>query len=102
MSFYRLWAAAGLNGKIPIASTTFGNGNEHIVLSPEEGNGILIAQNYIQDLVTETNVSFVEAFHKRFGNTTPTKASCYGPKLFTERVVLAVIKSYWRWRRSWG
>ncbi len=45
MSFYRQWKAAGMTGKLPIASTTFAGGNEHIVLSPEECNGILICQN---------------------------------------------------------
>lgn len=71
MSFYRQWAAAGMNGKIPIASTTFGNGNEHIVLSPDEGNGILIAQNYIQELDTAPNKAFVGKFHTRFGDDYP-------------------------------
>lgn len=71
MSFYRQWAAAGMSGKIPIASTTFGNGNEHIVLSPEESNGILIAQNYIQELQTPQNLEFVGKFHKRFGSDYP-------------------------------
>ena len=32
ISFYRQWAAAGMKKKIPMASTTFGVGNEHIVL----------------------------------------------------------------------
>ena len=34
MSFYRQWAAQGMNKKIPLASTTFGVGNEHLALSP--------------------------------------------------------------------
>ena len=50
ISFYRQWAAAGMNKKIPMASTTFAVGNEHIVLSPEECNGMLICFNYFQDL----------------------------------------------------
>ena len=71
MSFYRQWKAAGMTGKLPIASTTFAGGNEHIVLSPEESNGILICQNYVQELQTPTNLAFVDRFHKRFGADYP-------------------------------
>ena len=35
---------------IPMASTTFAVGNEHIVLSPDECNGMLVCYNYFQDL----------------------------------------------------
>jgi branched-chain amino acid transport system substrate-binding protein len=51
MSFYRQWAAAGMRKSIPMASTTFAVGNEHIVLSANE--------------------TFVAAFHKRFGDDYP-------------------------------
>ncbi len=71
ISFYRQWAAAGMNTKIPMASTTFALGNEHIVLSPEEGNGIVVSYNYFQELETPNNKSFVARFHKRFGADYP-------------------------------
>jgi urea transport system substrate-binding protein len=71
ISFYRQWAAAGMNKKIPMASTTFAVGNEHIVLSPEECNGMLICYNYFQDLKNPANTAFVERFHKRFGANYP-------------------------------
>jgi branched-chain amino acid transport system substrate-binding protein len=71
ISFYRQWAAAGMNKKIPMASTTFALGNEHIVLSPEEANGITVAYNYFQELDTPVNKAFVERFHKRFGADYP-------------------------------
>ena len=71
ISFYRQWAAAGMNKKIPMASTTFAVGNEHIVLSPEECNGMLICYNYFQDLKNPANTAFVERFHKRFGADYP-------------------------------
>jgi len=60
-------AAAGMRKSIPMASTTFAVGNEHIVLSPEECNGMLVCYNYFQDLKNKTNETFVAAFHKRFG-----------------------------------
>ena len=71
ISFYRQWAAAGMRASIPMASTTFAVGNEHIVLSPEECNGMLICYNYFQDLKNKTNEAFVAAFHKRFGADYP-------------------------------
>ena len=55
ISFYRQWAAAGMRASIPMASTTFAVGNEHIVLSPEECNGMLVCYNYFQDLKNPVN-----------------------------------------------
>lgn len=71
MSFYRQWAAAGLNKKIPLASTTFGGGSEHVVLAAEEGDGFLTAYNYSEELKTPENLAFKARFHKRFGANYP-------------------------------
>jgi urea transport system substrate-binding protein len=71
MSFYRQWAAAGLTKKIPLASTTFAVGNEHIVLSPEEADGFLLSYNYFENIDTPENKAFKERFHKRFGKDYP-------------------------------
>ena len=71
ISFYRQWAAAGMRKSIPMASTTFAVGNEHIVLSPEECDGMLICYNYFQDLKNPVNEAFVTSFHKRFGADYP-------------------------------
>ncbi len=71
ISFYRQWAAAGMNKKIPMASTTFAVGNEHIVLSPEECNGMLICYNYFEGVNNPQNTAFLERFHKRFGADYP-------------------------------
>src|SRR6202045_4949447 len=71
ISFYRQWAAAGMRKSIPMASTTFAVGNEHIVLSPEECNGMLICYNYFQDLKNPVNEKFVASFLKRFGADYP-------------------------------
>jgi urea transport system substrate-binding protein len=67
MSFFRQWAASGMNKKIPLTSTTFGVGNEHLALSPEEGNGIVIAGNYSPELDSEANKKFRDAWAKRYG-----------------------------------
>ena len=69
MSFYRQWAASGMNKKIPLASTTFGVGNEHLALSPAEGDGILIAGNYSQESQSAANKDFLAKWGKRFGDT---------------------------------
>jgi branched-chain amino acid transport system substrate-binding protein len=59
MAYYRQWAAQGMNKKIPLASTTFGVGNEHLALSPAEGDGIIIAGNYSQEANTPANKEFL-------------------------------------------
>ena len=69
MSFYRQWASSGMNRKIPLASTTFGVGNEHLALSPAEGDGILIAGNYSQEAASPANKNFLAKWSKRFGDT---------------------------------
>lgn len=71
ISFYRQWAAAGMLNKIPIVSFTFGVGNEHISLTPEESNGIVSCQPYFQELQTPANLDFVARFKKRFGEKAP-------------------------------
>jgi urea transport system substrate-binding protein len=71
ISFYRQWAAAGMKSRIPMASTTFNNGNEHIVLSPEETDGMITAFSYFQTIDTPTNNAFVARWHKRFGADYP-------------------------------
>ncbi|HYM03040.1 MAG TPA: transporter substrate-binding protein [Stellaceae bacterium] len=90
ISFYRQWAAAGMRTKIPMASTTFAVGNEHIVLSPEECNGMLICYNYFQDLKNKTNQEFVARFHKRFGADYPN---------ITE-LAMGTYQGFWLWAEA--
>lgn len=69
IAFYRQWAAAGMNKSIPVASTTFGNGLEHLVTSPEEHNGYLGSQSYYQELTTEANQAFLKKFQPKYGTS---------------------------------
>jgi len=69
MAFYRQWAASGMNKKVPLMSTTFGVGNEHLALSPAEGDGILIAGNYSQEIDSPANKEFLARWRKKFGDT---------------------------------
>lgn len=71
ISFYRQWAAAGMKSRIPMASTTFGVGDESLVLSPEEGNGILCAFSYFQEVDTPANKAFLQKFHAKLGPNAP-------------------------------
>ena len=59
ISFYRQWAAAGMNKQIPLASTTLG-GNEIVITSPEEHNGYIVAFAYLEEIDTPANKKFVE------------------------------------------
>ena len=69
LSFYRQWAAAGMNQQIPMASTTMGVGNEQVVLTPEEGNGIYLAYSYSKDVKNKENMIFLEKWKKKYGST---------------------------------
>jgi len=71
VAFYRQWAAAGLKKQIPIASTTLGGGNESLLLTPEEGDGIVSAFSYFQEVDTPANKAFIERFHAKLGAKAP-------------------------------
>ncbi|MFK7751366.1 MAG: ABC transporter substrate-binding protein [Sedimentitalea sp.] len=71
VSFYRQYAAAGMTKSIPIASTTFGVGNEHKLISAEEGNGMICAYSYFEEVQNPVNAAFVERFKARMGDGAP-------------------------------
>jgi branched-chain amino acid transport system substrate-binding protein len=59
ISFYRQYGAAGVNRDIPIASTTMGLGGEHTLISPEEGDGMIVSFSYFEEVDTPANAKFV-------------------------------------------
>ena len=69
LSFFRQWAAAGMNERIPLASTSLGVGNEHRVLTADEGNGIMVAYHYSQELDTPANNDFKARWTESYGDT---------------------------------
>ena len=71
VSFYRQYAAAGMNRNVPIASTTFGVGNEHKLISAEEGDGMICAYSYFEEVASEANRAFVKRFRDRLGDSAP-------------------------------
>ena len=70
LSFYRQWAAAGMKAKIPMASTTMGVGNEHQALTAAEGDGMLVAYNYSQELQTPANKAFLASWAGKYSANT--------------------------------
>lgn len=71
VSFYRQWAAAGMKDRIPLASSTFSHGQEQVVLSAEEGAGIVTLASYFESVDNDVNRAFVERWHGRFGADYP-------------------------------
>jgi urea transport system substrate-binding protein len=71
VSFYRQWAASGTKSQIPLASTTFGGGNESLLLSPAEGDGIVSAFSYFQEVDNPANKAFLDKFHAALGAKAP-------------------------------
>ena len=71
VSFYRQYAAAGMNKSIPIASTTFGVGNEHKLISAEEGDGMICAYSYFEEIDSPANKDFVARFKTFVGDGAP-------------------------------
>lgn len=91
MSFYRQWAAAGMLHKIPIVSVVFGGGNEHMVLTPDETDGIIVAYNYFEELDTPENKAFLERFNAAVGKDRPyingiAIGGYIGPMIWAEAV----------------
>ena len=70
-AFYRQWAAAGMKGKIPIASTTFGLVNEIATIAPSESDGIVTSYGYYEELATPDSTALVKTSRTRFGNDLP-------------------------------
>lgn len=68
LSFFRQWAASGMKDRIPLASTTLGVGNEHKVLTAEEGDGIMVAYNYSQEIESPENKAFKAKWEAAGGN----------------------------------
>ncbi len=66
LGFYNQFAQAGLKGKITLASTVVGLGNEQQVLAPDVGEGLIVAMPYFQELTTPSSKAFVEAWGKRW------------------------------------
>lgn len=70
IAFYRQFASSGLNQSMKIVSPTFGLGNEQVVLS-DEAEGITVAYPYFQEIESEENSAFLDAWHAEYGDDYP-------------------------------
>ncbi|MFO1056148.1 MAG: transporter substrate-binding protein [Dongiaceae bacterium] len=68
ISFYRQFEATIGKKNMTLASTTYGVGREQTELSPQEGEGIIIATSFVDSLPTQQAKDFVARFHKYVGN----------------------------------
>ena len=94
VSFYKQYAAAGMNKEIPIASTTFGVGNEQTLISAEEGDGIVASYSYFEGADNPTNTEFLARLEARLGAGRPVMnelavRSYEGAMLWAEAVKMA-------------
>ena len=69
ISFYRQFHAAMGGSDIILAGTTYGLGRDQLELTAAEGEGILIATSFVDDLDTPAARSFVQRFHDFTGET---------------------------------
>lgn len=69
MSFYRQFHSTIGKDEMMIAGTTYSIGREHVELSPEEGEGIILATSFYDSLGTEEADDFVSRFHAYSGET---------------------------------
>ena len=67
-SFYGQWAAAGMKKEIPIASQTFGEGGEILMMPPSVAEGITVCYDYLDEVETPANQTFLQQFRSKFGN----------------------------------
>lgn len=69
MSFYRQFHSTIGKDEMMIAGTTYSIGREQVELSPEEGEGIILATSFYDSLGTEEADDFVSRFHEYSGET---------------------------------
>ncbi len=68
IAFYRQFEATIGKKNMMLASTTYGVGREQTELSPQEGDGIIIATSFVDSLPTAEAKAFVDKFQKYAGN----------------------------------
>jgi branched-chain amino acid transport system substrate-binding protein len=75
IAFYRQFASTGLNDQMSIVSSTFGLGNEQVVLSPAEAKGITVAYPYVQEVANPANEAFLTAWREEYGDEPVTDSA---------------------------
>lgn len=67
-AFYGQWAGAGLQGKIPVLSATFGHAYDQNGAKRPERAEVIVSSSYWKENPSEDNQRFIKEFHKRFGD----------------------------------
>jgi urea transport system substrate-binding protein len=70
ISFYRQYAATGLNKTIPVSSTTFST-TEALVLGQDEYEGLTVCQNYVEDIQNPVNEAFLAGYRAMYPDALP-------------------------------
>lgn len=89
-AFYGQWAAAGMNKKIAMSSSTLGDASELQRLPPAVSEGLLTVGNYFDELNTPAAESFRKQYAAKFGSSKVDSiiapADYYGLLLWAEGV----------------
>jgi branched-chain amino acid transport system substrate-binding protein len=89
-SFYGQWAAAGMNQKIAMSSSTLGDASELQRLPASVSEGLITVGNYFDELNTAAAASFRKEYAAKFGSNTVDSiiapAEYYGLLLWAEGV----------------
>jgi branched-chain amino acid transport system substrate-binding protein len=66
--FAAQFAAAGLKDQMTLISTNYGSGNQQLAISPEAGEGIIAALDYVPEIDSPANQEFKAAWDAEFGS----------------------------------
>ncbi len=77
ISFYNQYAAAGANDTIPIVSSTFGAGGEHLALDADASANVYVAYPYFNELDNEANTALIASWQAEFGDAPITDIGVY-------------------------
>ncbi|QDG94787.1 transporter substrate-binding protein (plasmid) [Rhizobium sp. NIBRBAC000502774] len=87
LGFYRQWAAAGMVGKIPILSFTFGAGNEHTMLPASESEGIVASYSYLEEIDNTINKAFLTSYREKYG----------ADAVYQNNISIGAYEATWLW-----
>lgn len=88
-SFYGQWAAAGMKGRIAVASQTYGEVGEHISMPQEVSEGIIVSYSYVDEIDTPANKAFLDQYRSKFG-----------PKFYISDLGMATLIGWKMWEAA--
>jgi branched-chain amino acid transport system substrate-binding protein len=88
-SFYGQWAAAGMKGRIALASQTYGEVGEHIAMPQEVSEGIIVSYSYVDEIDTPANKAFLDQYRAK-----------YGPRFYISDLGMATLIGWKMWEAA--